>query len=55
VVAFLVLMSTEIGLGTVLGRSLMDQLAAYKSPPGAIGLGAQMVFAMYPVIQVWRR
>jgi hypothetical protein len=55
VVAFLVLMWAEIGLGAVLGRSLVDQLAAYKSPPGALGLGAQMIFAMFPVIQVSRR
>jgi hypothetical protein len=54
-VAFLVLMSAEIGLGAVLGRSLVDQLAAYKSTPGAIGLVAQAIFAMFPVIQVWRR
>ena len=54
-VAFLVLMSAEVGLGAVLGRSLADQLAAYKSPSGAIGLTAQVIFAMFPVIQVWRR
>jgi len=50
-VAFLVLMSAEIGLGAVLGRSLGDQLAAFKLSPGAIGLGAQVIFAMFPVIQ----
>ena len=54
-VAFLVLMSAEIGLGAVLGRSLVDQLAAYGSPAGAIGLGAQMIFVMFPVIQIQRR
>jgi hypothetical protein len=54
-VAFLVLMSAEVGLGAVLGRSLADQLAAYKSPSGAIGLTAQAIFAMFPVIQVWPR
>ena len=54
-VAFLVLMSAEIGLGAVFGRSLLDQLAAYGSPAGAIGLGAQMIFAMFPVIQIRRR
>ena len=54
-VAFLVLMSAEVGLGAVLGRSLVDQLAAYKSPSGAIGLAAQVIFAMFPVIQGWRR
>ena len=54
-VAFLVLMSAEVGLGPVLGRSLADQLAAFKSPFGPIGLGAQVIFAMFPVIQGWRR
>jgi hypothetical protein len=53
-VAFLVLMLAEAGLGAVFGRSLADQRAAYKSPPGAIGLAAQVIFAMLPVIQVWR-
>jgi hypothetical protein len=53
-VAFLVLMSAEIGLGGVLGRSLIDQLATYESAAGAIGLAAQVVFATFPVIQVWR-
>jgi hypothetical protein len=53
-VGFLVLMSAEVALGTVLGRSLVDQVAAYKSTPGAIGLSAQMVFAVLPVIQVRR-
>ena len=53
-VAFLVLMSAEVGLGAVLGRSLVDQLAAHTSP-GAIGVGAQTIFAMFPVIQVLRR
>ena len=55
-VAFLVLMSAEVGLGgVVFGRSLVDQLAAYGSPAGAIGLAAQVIFAIFPVIQVWRR
>lgn len=55
VVAFLVLMSAEFGLGVVFGRSLVDQLSAYRSLPGAIGLAAQVIFAGFPVIQVWRR
>ena len=54
-VAFLVLMSADVGLGAVFGRSLVDQLAAFKSSPGAIGLAAQVIFAMFPVIQGWRR
>ena len=54
-VAFLVLMSAEFGLGAVLGRSLVDQVAAYGSLAGAIGLAAQVIFATFPVIQVrWR-
>jgi hypothetical protein len=52
-VAFLVL--AEVGLGALFGRSLVDQLASYGSPSGAIGLAAQLIFAMFPVIQVrWR-
>jgi hypothetical protein len=53
-VAFLVLMSTEVGLGAVFGRSIADQLAAYGSLAGAIGVAAQVIFAIFPVIQVWR-
>jgi hypothetical protein len=48
-------MSADVGLGAVFGRSLVDQLAAFKSSPGAIGLGAQVIFAMFPFIQGWRR
>ena len=55
-VAFLVLMSAEVGLGAVVfGRSLGDQFAAYGSAAGAIGLAAQVIFNMFPVLQVWRR
>ena len=54
-VAFLVLLSAEIGLGAVLGRSLVDQFATYGSLAGAIGLAAQVIFAMFPVFQGWRR
>jgi hypothetical protein len=46
--AFLVLMSAEFGLGAVLGRSLVDQVANYGSPAGAIGLAAQVIFAIFP-------
>jgi hypothetical protein len=54
-VAFVVLISAEVGLGVVLGRSLLEQLTSYESPAGAIGLAAQVIFAIFPVIQVWRR
>jgi hypothetical protein len=33
---------------------VVDQLATYGSPSGAIGLFAQVIFATFPVIQVWR-
>jgi hypothetical protein len=42
-IAFLVLMSAEVGLGALFGRSLVDQLATYGSLAGAIGLGAQVI------------
>jgi hypothetical protein len=54
-VAFLVLMSVEVGVGAIFGRSLGAQLAAYGSAAGVIGLAAQVIFAMFPVIQGWRR
>jgi hypothetical protein len=47
-------MSAEVGLGAVFGRSLVDQLATYDSLSGAIGLAAQVIFAMLLVIQIWR-
>jgi hypothetical protein len=50
-VAFLVLMSAEVGLGAVFGRSMAEQLAAYGSLAGAIGLGAQVIFAIFPVFR----
>jgi hypothetical protein len=52
-IAFLVLMWAEVGLGAVLGRSLGDQVAAQQSPSGALGLAAQVIFALFPVIQAW--
>jgi hypothetical protein len=55
VVAFLVLMSAEVGLGAVFNRSFVDQLANYGSLAGAIGLSAQVIFATFPAIQVWQR
>ena len=53
--AFLVLMSAVFARGAVLGRSLLDQVTSYGSSAGTIGLAAQMTFAIFPVIQVWRR
>ena len=55
VVAFVVLMVVEFGLGMILGRRLVDQLAGLASPAGVIGLTAQVLFGLFPVMQVWRR
>jgi len=54
-VGFAVLMSAEVGLGAVLGRSLGDQFASYGSLSGTFGLSAQVIFALFPVIQGCRR
>lgn len=55
VVAFVVLMVMEFGLGITLGRWLVDQLAGFTSPAGAMGLTGQIVFGLFPVVQVRRR
>jgi hypothetical protein len=54
-VAFLVLMSVEVGMGAMFGRSLVDQLDSCRYSAGAIGLAAQVIFAIFPALQVWRR
>ena len=55
-VAFVVLASAEFGLSIfIFGRSTTEHVASYASVPGAIGLIAQIVFATFPVVQVWRR
>jgi hypothetical protein len=55
VVAFAVLIFAEFGLAVlVFGRSGAEVVASYASVPGAIGLAAQIVFAAFPVVQVWR-
>lgn len=54
-VAFLVLMLAEFGLGLMIGRLPAEQIAAYGSLSGALGLAAQVVFALFPLVQVWRR
>jgi hypothetical protein len=33
----------------------VDQPDTYGSPPGAIGLAAQVIFATFPVTQMWQR
>ena len=55
-VAFVVLMSAEVGLAVlVFGQSATEHIESYESVPAAIGLAAQIVFATFPVAQVWGR
>jgi hypothetical protein len=55
-VAFAVLMAAEFAFAVVaFGRPLGEQLGAYSTAAGGIGLAAQIVFALFPIIQVWRR
>jgi hypothetical protein len=35
--------------------TLVDQPDTYGSPPGAIGLAAPVIFATFPVTQMWQR
>src|ERR1051325_1583645 len=55
VLAFVALLTAEFGLGGLaFGRSLVEQFATYGSVTGDIGLTAQ-IFALFPVVQIWRR
>jgi hypothetical protein len=55
-VAFVTLMLAELALGVLaFGRPLAEQFGAYVTRAGAIGFAAQVIFAVFPVIQVWRR
>jgi len=50
--AFALLMSAELGVSVIaFGRSVAEHLAGYRSIPGAVGLAAQLAFAVLPVIQ----
>jgi hypothetical protein len=54
--AFALLMVGEMGISIfVFRRPIEEYLAAYASAPGAIGLGAQIVFALLPLLQRNRR
>ncbi len=51
--AFALLMSAEAGLAVwMFGRSLADHVASYLTLPGALGLAAQLGFALIPLIQL---
>lgn len=54
--AFSLLMTVETALGLVLfGRPLAQQLAAFGTPAGAIGLLAQVAFGLMPLLSTRRR
>ena len=51
-VAFAALMFVEVGVSVfAFGRPIEDHFAAYRFPPGIIGLLAQIAFAFFPLIQ----
>jgi len=55
-VAFSLLMIAELALAVfVFGRSLEEHAAAYASWPGAIGLAAQITFAVIPLVRRTQR
>jgi hypothetical protein len=54
-VAFVLLMLAELGLSVLLGNSIGEYLDAYSSSPGALGLAGQMIFAIFPLVQLKRR
>lgn len=56
VVAFLFLMTVETVLSHLLfDRSVAQQLAAYATPAGAVGLAAQTIFGLIPLLVARRR
>lgn len=52
--AFALLMIVEIATSLLLGRSPTALLRHYMTVEGAIGLAAQMVFGLIPVLRLWR-
>jgi hypothetical protein len=55
-VGFAVLMLAELGLSVLMfGRSAAEFAVSYVSVAGAVGLAAQIVSAIFPVVQVRRR
>lgn len=54
--AFSLLIGAELMLGlTLFDRTFADQLAAWRSMAGALGLAAQIFFAAMPLIALTRR
>lgn len=50
-VAFALLIAAEIALGlSLMDRSIDAQLAAMTAPPALVGLGGQILFALFPLL-----
>ena len=55
-VAFVLLMLTELVVSVlVFSRTIEDHFASYCTPQGAIGLTAQIAFALFPLAQRTRK
>lgn len=49
-VAFMLLIGAELALGVAaFGRTFAEQIAAWKSPAGALGIAGQIAFALFPL------
>ena len=54
--AFATLMLSELAFAVlVFGRPLAEQFNSYATGGAEFGFVAQVIFAVFPVIQVWRR
>ncbi len=53
-VAFLLLMTAELVLGLLMGNSLQGWLAGFSTLAGALGLSAQVLYALFPFWQTGR-
>jgi hypothetical protein len=54
-IAFALLMVAELGLSVLLfGNSIGEHLGAYRSSHGALGLTGQLIFALFPLVQLSR-
>ncbi len=51
--AFALLLGSELALALLLGGTAQDWLAALARPPGALGLAGQVLFALFPALR-WR-
>ena len=52
-IAFLFLMAAEALIGTAFGRGLAAQIHELTSAAGLLGLGGQIAFALFPLLQLW--